>query len=236
MIILPAIDIKDGNCVRLFKGKFETVHTVAQSPEDAALRWKTEGADFLHIVDLDGSLQKRPVNTSHIKNIIESTGLSVEVGGGIRCDADVEMYLSLGVTRVILGSAAISDYPFVKRMLKNYPENTAIGIDAEKGYVSVDGWTDTSDIYFCDLAKQVRDEGAKYIIFTDISKDGTLSGASIERLIELQHAVPDINIIASGGIRDISDIKALAEEGFYGAICGKSLYEGTLSLREALQC
>ncbi|PWM43847.1 MAG: 1-(5-phosphoribosyl)-5-[(5-phosphoribosylamino)methylideneamino]imidazole-4-carboxamide isomerase [Clostridiales bacterium] len=236
MIILPAIDIKDGNCVRLYKGEFNTVHKVAQSPEMAAMRWKDEGAQYLHIVDLDGSLQKKPINIQNIKNIIKETSLPVEIGGGIRTDDDVEMYISLGVNRVILGSAAISDPKFVSRILAKFPEHIAIGIDAKSGYVSVDGWIDTSNIYFCDLAKQVVALGAKYIIFTDISKDGTLEGAAMDRLTELQMAVPDVNIIASGGIRDISDIKALSQAGFYGAICGKSLYEGTLSLEEALKC
>ena len=234
MIILPAIDIKNGQCVRLLKGEFDTVHKVAESPIEAAKRFIEAGAEYIHTVDLDGSLEKKPINHATIKEIA-ALGIKTEVGGGIRTEKDVEMYLSCGIDRVILGSAALKNPEVVKFAAKNYPDHISVGIDAKNGMVSTEGWKDTSGVDYIEFAKEMEQIGVKYIIFTDINRDGTLSGANYEQLGALKDAV-DVNIIASGGIRDIDDIKKCVELGLYGAICGKSLYSGTLSLKEAIAC
>jgi len=234
MIILPAIDIKNGQCVRLFKGEFDTVHKVAESPIISAENFKTKGAEFLHVVDLDGALEKRPVNHELIKEIA-SLGIPVEVGGGIRSVNDIEMYVNNGIKRVILGSIALKQPSFVKESVKEFGNVIAVGIDADNGYVKTEGWIDTSNVYFTEFAKMMEDCGVDDIIYTDISKDGTLSGINGEHLKQLKDIL-SIKITASGGVRDMEDIKLCKKLGLYGAICGKSLYSGTLNLEEALEC
>ncbi len=234
MIILPAIDIKNGQCVRLFKGEFDTVHKVAESPIVSAENFKNKGAEFLHVVDLDGALEKKPVNHEIIKEIA-SLGVPVEVGGGIRSVKDIEMYVNNGIKRVILGSVALKQPEFVKEAVKEFGKVIAVGIDADNGYVKTEGWIDTSDMYFTEFAKMMQDCGVDDIIYTDISKDGTLSGVNGEHLKQLKDIL-SIKITASGGVRDMADIKLCKELGLYGAICGKSLYSGTLDLEEALEC
>ena len=234
MIILPAIDIKNGQCVRLFKGEFDTVHKVAESPIVSAENFKNKGAEFLHVVDLDGALEKKPVNHEIIKEIA-ALGVPVEVGGGIRSVKDIEMYVNNGIKRVILGSVALKQPEFVKEAVKEFGKVIAVGIDADNGYVKTEGWIDTSDMYFTEFAKMMQDCGVDDIIYTDISKDGTLSGVNGEHLKQLKDIL-SIKITASGGVRDMDDIKLCKELGLYGAICGKSLYSGTLDLEEALEC
>jgi phosphoribosylformimino-5-aminoimidazole carboxamide ribotide isomerase len=236
MIILPAIDIKDGQCVRLYKGDFDTVHKVSESPLQTAKSFSENGAKYLHTVDLDGSLKGHPVNNEIICKNAKETGLITEVGGGIRKPEDIEMYLSNGIDRVILGSAALRDPEFVKNSVKKYPDNIAVGIDAKNGFVSVDGWLNVSTVNYIEFAKKMEDIGVKYNIFTDISTDGTLQGPNTEQLGMLINTLnSDVKLIASGGIKDIGNIKALKEMGVYGAICGKSLYSGTLDLKEAIK-
>ena len=234
MIILPAIDIKDGQCVRLLRGEFGTVHKVAESPKKSAENFISANAEFLHVVDLDGALEKKPVNHETVKQIID-LGTPVEIGGGIRSEKDFEMYAELGAKRIILGSVALTNKDLVKRCAKKYPELTAVGIDAKDGFVSTEGWLEQGTVRFTDLAKEMEAIGVKHVIFTDISRDGTLGGPNLEQLSELKNAVK-MNIIASGGMRDIEDVKACKELGLYGAICGKSLYAGTLDLKEAIEC
>ncbi len=234
MIILPAIDIKDGQCVRLIRGEFGTVHKVAESPERSAENFIAAKAEFLHVVDLDGALRKMPVNTETVRRIIE-LGTPLEIGGGIRSEKDFEMYVSFGAKRIILGSVALTDKKLVKTCAEKYPSVTAVGIDAKNGFVSTEGWLRDGSTSFTDLAREMEDIGVKYIIFTDISRDGTLSGPNLEQLAMLKEKT-NVNIIASGGMRDINDIKACRDLGLYGAICGKSLYAGTLDLREAIEC
>ncbi len=233
MIILPAIDIKDGSCVRLVKGDFATVHQVAESPMQTALDFKTAGAVWLHMVDLDGALQGQRVNAAVFTEIAQHSGLKLELGGGIRDLNTVEYYLSRGVQRVILGSAALSDPQLVTDAVRNFGAHIAVGIDAKSRMVATRGWLDTSAVDFVEMGKRMEDYGVKAIIFTDISKDGTLRGPNMEQLAELQNAV-GCDIIASGGIAQLSDIEALAQNRLYGAICGKSLYAGTLRLSEAI--
>lgn len=234
MIILPAIDIKDGNCVRLVKGDFTTVHQVAENPMQTALAFKNAGAVWLHMVDLDGAVSGKRVNEAVFTDIAKNSGLKVELGGGIRDIETVEYYLSHGVKRVILGSAAVSNPQLVADAVNNFGDSIAVGIDAKDRMVATRGWLDTSEVDFIDMGKRMEDKCVKHLIFTDISRDGTLQGPSIEQLLELQNAV-SCNVIASGGIAQLSDIERLAEESLYGAICGKAIYAETLNLSEAIE-
>jgi len=233
MIILPAIDIKDGNCVRLVRGDYGTAHKVAEDYMKTALSFAEAGAEWIHMVDLDGAKDAKPVNMEIFLDVAKNTPLKVEVGGGIRNLDTIELYLSKGISRVILGSVALKNPELVEQAVKEYHERIAVGIDAKNGFVAVEGWLDTSEADYISLAKEMQKMGVETIIFTDISKDGTLSGVNQEQLKALHDAV-ECNIIASGGVHTMNDIKACAEMGLYGTICGKSLYQGTLSLKEAV--
>lgn len=234
MVILPAVDIMDGKPVRLYKGDFSTAHQVAEGALKTALDFEKAGAEWIHMVDLDGSLMKKRVNEKIFLSVAENTALKVEVGGGIRTMQDIDFYISSGISRVILGSVALKDPELVKKAVNAYGDKIAVGIDAKNGYAAAEGWTQTSDIYFTDLAKKMEQCGVKTIIYTDISRDGTLSGPNLEQLDEINSAV-SCDIIASGGVTDIDDIKALKSLGLYGAICGKSIYSGSLDLKQALE-
>lgn len=234
MIILPAIDIKDGNCVRLFKGDYGTVQKVADSYIDTAKSFEKSGAEWIHMVDLDGAKDASQQNKEIFLDVAKNTNLKVEIGGGIRSLDTVEMYLSGGISRVIIGSAAVKNPELVKLAVKEYGDRIAVGIDAKNGYVATEGWLETSDVYFTELAKAMSDVGVKYIIFTDISKDGTLSGVNAQQLKEINEAC-SANIIASGGVHTIEDIITCKNLGLYGTICGKSIYSGTLNLDEAIK-
>lgn len=234
MVILPAVDIMDGKPVRLYKGDFSTAHQVAEGALKTALDFEKAGAEWIHMVDLDGSLMKKRVNEKIFLSVAENTALKVEVGGGIRTMQDIDFYISSGISRVILGSVALKDPELVKKAVNAYGDKIAVGIDAKNGYAAAEGWTQTSDIYFTQLAKKMEQCGVKTIIYTDISKDGTLSGPNLEQLDEINNAV-SCDIIASGGVTDIDDIKALKLLGLYGAICGKSIYSGSLDLKQALE-
>lgn len=234
MVILPAVDIMDSKPVRLYKGDFSTAHQVAEGALKTALDFEKTGAEWIHMVDLDGSLMKKRVNEKIFLSVAENTALKVEVGGGIRTMQDIDFYMSSGISRVILGSVALKDPELVKKAVNAYGDKIAVGIDAKNGYAAAEGWTQTSDIYFTDLAKKMEQCGVKTIIYTDISKDGTLSGPNLEQLDEINNAV-SCDIIASGGVTDIDDIKALKSLGLYGAICGKSIYSGSLDLKQALE-
>ena len=232
MIIFPAIDIIGGKPVRLYKGDFSTAHQVAENALETAFQFEKAGAQWIHMVDLDGSLQKKPVNAKTFTDVANETGLKVEVGGGIRTMQDIDFYANHNISRIILGSVALKNPQLVKEAVQEFGDR--IGIDAKNGYAATEGWTEGSDVYFTDLAKQMEAVGVKTIIYTDISKDGTLSGPNISQLVEINRAV-SCDITASGGVTDINDIIALKNEGLYGAICGKSLYDKTLSLAEAIE-
>lgn len=234
MIIFPAIDIIDGKPVRLYKGDFSTAHQVAADALETAESFVKAGCSWIHMVDLDGSLKKEPVNSKTFITVAKETPLKVELGGGIRTMKDIDFYINNGIHRVILGSVALKNPDLVKEAVKEFGERIAVGIDAKNGYAAAEGWTQGSDVHFIDLARRMEDAGVKTIIYTDISKDGTLSGPNLEQLTELNEAV-SCNITASGGITDISDILALRDKGLYGAICGKSIYKETLDLREAVE-
>lgn len=233
MIILPAIDIKDGNCVRLLKGDFDTAEKVAENALDTAKGFKAAGANWLHIVDLDGAKEGNPVNQDIIIELAIMSGLLIEAGGGIRDMSTVEYYIENGISRVILGSAALKDPGFVKQASAAFGDKIAVGIDAINGKAASEGWLDTSETDYITLAKKMEDIGIKTIIYTDISKDGTLKGPNFEELEKINEAV-SCNIIASGGVSGINDIKTLKKLKLYGAVCGKSIYKGTLDLKEAL--
>ncbi len=233
MFIIPAIDIKDGNCVRLYKGDYSTVHKVAESAVDTAKKFEEDGVQWLHMVDLDGAKDGKRVNSELILSVRKSCKLRIEVGGGIRDMESVDFYLENGIDRVILGSAAIKDPDFVKAAVKKYPDKIAVSIDARDGMVSAEGWLDTSEISFIELAKEMENIGVKYLIFTDISKDGMLSGPNLPMLDELKSAVK-CNIIASGGVSNLMDIVTLARLDIYGAISGKAVYTGGLDLKQAV--
>lgn len=234
MIIFPAIDIKNGNCVRLYKGDMNTAEKVADDSLSAADSFYSCGAKWIHMVDLDGAVKGEKVNSDIFTTVAEKTGLRVELGGGIRTMADVEYYLSRGISRVIIGSAALKNPDLVREAAKKYGEKIAVGIDARRGMVAAEGWLETSDISYIELAKRMEDVGVRYIIYTDIDCDGMLSGPNLRELTLLNDAV-SCNITASGGIKDSDDIKALKDAGLYGAICGRSIYKGTLDLKEALE-
>lgn len=234
MIILPAIDICGGQCVRLLRGDFGTVEKVAEDPLETARSFKAAGAEWLHMVDLDGAKAGKPVNTAIFTEAAEKSGLKVEVGGGVRSMETVERYLAAGISRVILGSAALSDPELVAGAAKRYGDKIAVGIDAKNRMVSADGWLNDSKVDFVELARRMEQLGVGCIIFTDISKDGTLSGPNLDQLDELRRAV-GCSVVASGGISDIEDIRRLRKLELYGAICGKSLYSGRLDLAEAIK-
>ena len=233
MLICPAIDIHNQTCVRLYKGDFATAQKVAEDPLETANSFREAGAQWLHMVDLDGAKNGSPQNREIFVTVATKSGLKLELGGGIRDMQTVSDYLEQGVSRIILGSAAVKNPSFVKEAVKEYGERVAVGIDAKNGMVAAEGWLSTSDVHFLDLAKQMEAIGVTCLIFTDISKDGTLSGPNLEQLAAINEAV-SCDVIASGGVTNLSDIKALKELGLYGAICGKSIYQGTLSLKEAI--
>lgn len=237
MIILPAIDIKDGNCVRLFKGDFTTVEKVASDYMETAKSFEQAGASWIHMVDLDGAKEGKPVNTRIYKDVASNTSLKVEVGGGIRNLETIEEYLLMGISRVIIGSAALKNPQLVKDAVNKFgSEKIAVGIDSKDSMVATEGWLESSDVHYIDLARKMIEFGVRYFIVTDISKDGTLSGVNTVQLAELSNATQgQCNIIASGGVHTIEDIKACKKLGLYGTICGKSIYKGTLDLREAVK-
>lgn len=236
MIILPAIDIKDGNCVRLFKGDFSTVEKVASDYLETAKSFENAGAEWIHMVDLDGAKEGKPVNTKIYTDVAEKTNLKVELGGGIRNIETIQEYLNMGISRVILGSVALKNPKLVRDAVEKFGnEKIVVGIDAMNGMVATEGWLETSDVNYIDLANQMIKSGVKYFIFTDISKDGTLSGVNKEQLQALADGTQNCNIIASGGVHTMDDIKACKKMGLYGTICGKSIYKGTLNLKETIE-
>lgn len=237
MIILPAIDIKDGNCVRLFKGDFSTVEKVAVDYLETAKSFEAAGAKWIHMVDLDGAKEGKPVNAKIYTDVAEKTNLKVEVGGGIRNLETIQEYLNMGISRVILGSVALKNPELVSDAVEKFgSEKIVVGIDAVNEMVATEGWLESSDVNYIDLANKMIETGVKYFIFTDISKDGTLSGVNVQQLKKLADATyGKCNIIASGGVHTMDDIVVCKEMGLYGTICGKSIYKGTLDLREAVE-
>ena len=233
MIIFPAIDIMDGKPVRLLRGDFDTAEQVAEDVLSTAKQFARVGCTWVHMVDLDGSLQKKPVNTDPILQVVEHTPLKVEVGGGIRTMEDIAFYLDRGVDRVILGSVALKNPELVQQAVDAYGDKIAVGIDAKQGMVATEGWTEDSQMDFIDLAKAMEKMGVATIIYTDIGRDGTLSGPDVQGLDRLNKAV-SCNVIASGGVTTITDILVMKDKKMYGTIAAKCIYKKTLDLREAV--
>ena len=234
MQIFPATDILGGKVVRLTKGDYANVKIYADSPAEMAKEFMKAGATNLHMVDLDGAKDGTPVNFDAIKEAAKIKDLFIEVGGGIRDMKRIEDYLSLGVKRVILGTAAVRNYPFVEEAVKEYGNAIAVGVDAKNGLVAVNGWLETTTVNSVEFCKKLRDSGVATVIYTDISKDGMLSGTNLEIYEELSK-IKGLDIVASGGITFIDEIKTLADMGIYGAIVGKAVYEGKLDLKEVLE-
>lgn len=234
MIIIPAIDLKEGSCVRLYQGKMSSAQVVARDAVKAALEFKAAGAEFIHMVDLDGAVRGKMYNLSQVIRVINETGLPVEVGGGIRNIETIDNLIKNKISRVILGTAALNDFNMLEEAVKKYGEKIAVGIDAKDGRVAVDGWVNISKTDYIDFAKKIEDVGVKTIIFTDIGRDGTLKGANLMQLSEISSSV-SCNIIASGGVSNIEDVKNLKNTGAYGVIIGKAIYSGAVSIQDAIE-
>ena len=234
MKILPAIDLKDGQCVRLKKGDYGTAHKVAEDAVETAKGFLAAGAELIHMVDLDGAKDGSHANYDVVKRVIAETGASVELGGGIRTMADVDAVLELGVRRVIIGSAAVKNPLFVKEAVQKYGDRIAVGIDALGGTVRTEGWLKDSGEDFIAFAKQMESYGVQTIIFTDIDKDGMLEGPNFEQLSMLRKAVA-CGIVASGGVTTLADITKLRDAGVDAAIAGKAVYTGALDLAAAIR-
>lgn len=235
--IYPAIDIRGGKCVRLLQGDYNKETVYGDSPLAMAKKFHDDGAEWIHMVDLDGAKKGEPVNVESILQVKKEMPVKVQVGGGIRTKENIERYLGAAVDRIILGSSAISDPDFVKEMLSKYGKQIAIGIDARDGYVAVDGWTKTSRVKAEALAQGLIEYGAETFIFTDISKDGTLTGPNVEAIEHLARLTGK-EVIASGGVSQLADVEKLychRDAGIAGAIIGRALYTEAVSLKEALK-
>jgi phosphoribosylformimino-5-aminoimidazole carboxamide ribotide isomerase len=234
MIILPAIDIKDGRCVRLYQGDYAQVTTYADDPVHVALRWQEAGAHWLHVVDLDGAAEGRPVNSAIIKRIRAETTLHIEVGGGLRTLDDIDLILKLGVDRAILGTVAIKNPALLREALLRWEQRIVVGLDARAGNVAISGWRENSQVDAVTLAAELCELGAQRFIYTDIARDGALQGPNIEALQAMQRVV-SCAVIASGGVSSLADLHALAKVGVEGTIVGKALYTGDVDLATAIQ-
>lgn len=235
MKLYPAIDIKDGHCVRLRQGQFDQVKVYSDTPAEIAALWESKGASYLHLVDLDGALRGRSVNAECIRQIVERVQIPVELGGGIRTLRDIEEVLDLGVHRAIIGTKAVEDPRMLREAVKQFgAEHIAVGIDARNGMVAVNGWEQVSQVSAMDLALLMKDMGVKTIIYTDISRDGMLSGPNVEATQQLSD-VTGLDVVASGGVSCMEDLRRIHWAGIHGAIIGKALYENRIDLAEAVQ-
>lgn len=233
MEIFPAIDIKGAKVVRLTKGDYDQMKVYRDDPTQVAEEFLKAGASNLHVVDLDGARDGAPTNLDSIRALAKTNGLFIEVGGGIRTLERIEQYLKLGVGRVILGTAAVRDFSFVEKAVKEFGSAVAVGVDAKDGMVAVSGWEEVTAIPSFEFCEKLCDAGVKTVIYTDISKDGTLSGTNLDAYKHLSN-IKGLNIVASGGITFEEEIRTLNKMGIYGAILGKALYEGKLDLKRAL--
>lgn len=237
MIIIPAVDIKEGRCVRLLQGRMEDVTQYSDNPVSMAAQWEACGAKLIHVIDLDGAFAKQAENPAAVKKIASEINVPIQVGGGIRDLGTIEMYVKAGVSKVIIGSQALYDPEFVKEACRQFENQIVVGIDARNGMVAVEGWSKTSETTAVDLARQFEACGVTAINFTDIHRDGMQTGPNIEETAALAKAV-SIPIVASGGVNTITDIENLLKVehlGITGVITGRALYEGTLDLKEAIK-
>lgn len=235
MKLYPAIDLKNGQCVRLKQGKFEEVQLYSLTPEKVAKEWEEMGASWLHVVDLDGALAGYSVNDECLKRIVDAVQIPVQMGGGIRSLADVEKKLNLGVSRVIIGTKAVESPQFIRELITAFgPSQIAIGIDAKDGMVAINGWKDISTCSVIALANEMKSLGVTTVIYTDISKDGMMQGPNVERTKELLDRT-GLHVIASGGISNTDDLHRLSKAKIPGAIIGKALYERSIDLSQAIR-
>ena len=237
MIIFPAIDLRGGKCVRLIQGDFDKETVYSDDPQATALKWQAAGAKFLHVVDLDGARAGKPQNLDAIQKILDAVDIPIEVGGGIRTLDDMERLLNMGVRRVILGSVAVENPALVAEAAQRFGDRIVVGIDAKGGFVAIHGWEKSSAVTVVELAKQIAAAGVKTIIYTDISKDGMLSGVNAAAFAELAEK-SGAQIVASGGVKSIEDIRALKaveSAGVVGVIVGKAIYTGSLDLAAAIE-
>lgn len=234
MNIFPAIDLYEGAAVRLFKGDYNQMTVYDKNPLNIAKKFEECGAQYLHMVDLEGAKTGLTPNLATIENIVKNTSLFVELGGGIRSMETVDKYLSIGVSRVILGTAAITDEAFLDEAIAKYGEKIAVGVDIKDGFVAIKGWTEKSQYTFEDFCKKMQDKGVRTLICTDISKDGAMKGTNRELYKSLSESL-SLDIIASGGVSSIDDVKALREMNLYGAIIGKAYYTNAIDLKQAIE-
>ncbi len=237
MILFPAIDLKDGVCVRLQQGDMARATVFHRDPAEQAQAFEAQGFEYLHVVDLDGAVAGRPINDQAVERILETVAIPVQLGGGIRDSATIETWFDKGVDRIIIGTAAVRDPALVRYAARKFPNRVAVGLDARDGKVAVEGWAATSELTALELARQFEDVGLAAIIYTDISRDGLLGGLNLDAAIALADAI-DIPVIASGGLASIEDVKALLAQRarkLAGAIAGRALYDGRLDPSEALQ-
>jgi len=234
MIILPAIDIKDGQCVRLYQGDYAQVSTYDADPVTVAQRWQSAGASWLHVVDLDGAAAGHPVNVEVIRRIRANTSLHIELGGGMRSLKHIGQMLDAGIDRVILGTVAITDRALLEEALARWGERIAVGLDARNGQVAITGWRETSQVQATSLATELGEIGVQRFIYTDITRDGALKGPNLDALREIQQVI-SCSLIASGGVSSIDDLRSIAALGIEGAIVGKALYTGDVDLATVIQ-
>ena len=234
MIIFPAIDVKDGRCIRLFQGDYAKATTYADNPVQVALRWQDAGAHWLHVVDLDGAIQGVPVNLPFIEKIRAATSIHIEVGGGLRSLEHIERVLELGIDRVILGTVAITNPILLRQALERWGSRIVVGLDVRDGLVAIAGWLETSQVQATDLAIQLGAAGVQRFIYTDISRDGAMNGPNFNALAEVCLATT-ARMIASGGVRSLADLQALSVLSIEGAIVGKALYTGDIDLATAIR-
>ena len=234
MNIFPAIDLYEGKAVRLFKGDYTKMTVYSENPTEIALDFKHSGASYMHVVDLEGAKTGETPNLETVKKLVNATDMFVEVGGGIRSLDVIEKYVSIGVKRVILGTAALTDREFLKAALEKYGDKIAVGVDIRDGFVAIKGWTEKSETPALDFCRELEALGVKTIISTDISKDGAMQGANHGLYKTLSEEV-GIQIIASGGVSSLEDVKRLREMNLYGAIIGKAYYTGAIKLSEAIE-
>ncbi len=233
MLIFPAIDLQGGRCVRLTQGDFARAQAFSDDPAAVARRWQSEGARWLHVVDLDGARAGAPQNLEAIQRIRQAISIPMQVGGGLRSLESVTALFDLGIQRAILGTAALKDQGFLRACLARWGERIAVGLDARDGLVATDGWLETSTTSALTLARELAAEGVARFIYTDIARDGTLSGPNLKSLAQLQRAI-DRPIIASGGVASLADVRALADSHVEGAIVGRALYTGEVKLPDAI--
>lgn len=237
MDVIPAIDLLEGRCVRLFQGDYEKSQVFNENPVEVARGWKAEGATRLHLVDLDGAKAGKPENWQAIQAIVEAVDLPIQVGGGLRNADRVSALFDLGVQYAILGTAAVENPDLVGQLSNQFPNRIIVGIDARDGKVATKGWLETSEVIAVDLAKRMQDQGAAAIVYTDIKRDGTMKGPNLEALRELATAI-ETPVIASGGVSSVSDLLSLlglVPSGVSGVIVGKALYTGDVSLKDAIR-